>query len=56
MLTLASTEGFLPSPAMDRARRIAVNAKYLLSAEGSGTPGARGDLHTHAANACKATL
>lgn len=56
MLMLTLTEGFLPSPGRDSTWQIAVNEKHLLSAEGSVMPGARGDLHTHAVNACKPTL
>jgi len=53
---LTFLEGFLPSPAMDSTWWIAVNAKCLLSAEGSVTPGAREDLHIRAVNMCKPTL
>lgn len=35
---------------------IVVNAKCHPSAEGSGMPGARGDLHTLSPGPCKATL
>lgn len=48
MLMLTLTEGFLPSPAMDSTQQIVVNAKCLLSAEGSGTP--KADLHGYAMN------